>query len=644
MERREKEMIKFSFLGEIFICSSLVFSALQTLLGFTKGIKFQGLKFLSSLTTLFLIFSFLTLIFAFITSDFSLKVVFLHTHEKTPFLYKLSAAWGHHEGSFLLWISCLSSYGFFFAFKKSSLLETVKNKTLGFQGFLIFIFLLFLIFTSDPFNTFSEGPLNGLDLNPILQDVSLSIHPPILYLGYAGFSLIFSLCVSFLLNGNCDQKIFLQEIRFWGLLPLAFLTFGIMIGSYWAYYELGWGGYWFWDPVENASLMPWISGVAFIHAVLLAQRKNIFYGWPLFFGFLTFLLCVFGTFLVRSGLLMSVHNFAEDPDRGNFILMILTLLSAGSFILFLSRRHAFKNEILLQKEDVSFFLKIQRGLFLFFLSVIFLGTLYPLILETLTHKTLSVGAPYFNKVLLVPCIVALGLMIFVPFSTTLNAAKNNKALLTSFLGAAVLTVWLFPAQISYISVAMGFFVSSALVLKIGLFWLHNLKAFLKDFKFLGMGFAHMGIGLMMIGIFYNAAHQKEIFFPLKKGESQMFQGFTFNVQDFYLENYPTWRSLSALLKVQDSSSIFFLRPERRFYVYKNHETTETALYSLPRTAFLSDLYVTLGEEVSPQCFEFYIKYYPFIRLIWLGAGLVGLGLGLSCFERIRYKRKGIVTG
>lgn len=630
-------MIQISFLGETFLFISLIFSALQTLLGFTKNIKFQGLKCLTSLTSLFLLCAFLTLIFAFTISDFSLKVVFLHTHEKTPFLYKLSASWGHHEGSFLLWILCLSFYGFLFAFKKSFLLETVKNKVLGLQGFLVFLFLLFLILTSDPFSTFSESPLNGLDLNPILQDVSLSIHPPILYLGYVGFSLVFSLCSSFLLNSKCDQKIFLQEIRFWGLLPLSFLTFGIMMGSYWAYYELGWGGYWFWDPVENASLMPWISGVAFIHAVLLAQKKNIFFGWTLFFGFLTFLLSVFGTFLVRSGLLISVHSFAEDPARGNFILIILGLLSGMSLILFLCRRHSFKRETLSNGSEASFFLKMNGLLFLFFLSVVFLGTVYPLVFQMLTHKTLSVGAPYFNKVLFIPGIMALGLMIFVPFSR--NLMKNNMVSLISFLGAGLLTLTLFSFEILFIPVAFGFFVAMGLVLRMLLSWFYNFKDSLKNYKFRGMGLAHMGIGLMMAGVFYNAAHHKETFFLLKEGEVQKFQGLTFSVRHFSLENFSTWRSLSALLEVQDVSNTFFLEPERRFYFYKNQETTETALYSFPRTGFLSDLYVILGKEVSPHRFEFYVKYYPFIRLIWLGAGCVGIGLGLSCFGRIRYKRK-----
>jgi len=561
-------------------------------------------------------------------------------------LYKISGVWGNHEGSMLLWALILAIFGAAVAVFANGLPSTLKARVISVQAMIGFCFLTFIVFTSNPFDRLDPPPLNGLGLNPILQDPGLAFHPPLLYLGYVGFSVAFSFAIAGLLEEQIDGS-WGKWVRPWVISAWTSLTAGIVLGSWWAYYELGWGGWWFWDPVENASFMPWLFGTALLHSVIVVEKRNTLKIWTLLLAILTFFLCLLGTFLVRSGVLTSVHAFASDPERGIFILMILILAVGGALILF-----ALKAPRITSSVSFSFFSResaiILNNLILTFSSItVLLGTLYPLILESITGGTnsVSVGPPYFNLTF-VPIMIPL--LIAISFGPLLAWKHNNLAVIANKLKIALISAAV-AAIITYIIVPDGpilapIAIGLAIWIAVGSLteWAMKTKLFDKPFNITnlkfsyfiraisGMTFAHLGLSILIIGITGSSAWQTEFITSLYLGESKQFKEHKITlekVEYFSGPNYEVERAHLLITKPNGETLKFM--PERRFFPVSGQTTTEASI----KTTLLVDLYAVLGESKVHQKSEkkwtlrFFIN--PLIPWIWFGAVLMVCGGLLS---------------
>lgn len=606
-------------LGEGLLLMAFATGLCQFFLALSPSIRWEASKITGVISFIVTVFSFCVLLYAFGIQDYTIKSVYLHSHADTPFLFRIAASWGHHEGSLMLWVMFSGWYGFLGGKFLKGFSESFKKTFLAVLGFNKIAFIGFILFFSNPFEELSIIPLEGKDLNPLLQDVSLLVHPPFLYMGFVGFLLPYALSIAYFLFPQ-NNVLYLENLRKSTAIPWAFLTLGIGLGSFWAYYELGWGGYWFWDPVENASLIPWLGGCILLHALGLWRQKHDFARWTLGWALLLYPLSILGTFMVRSGLLTSVHAFAFDPKRGFFIFCILLFFLGAAAYVFLKGKILENETSSLKKKKLypSLFLILQNGIFLFFLSVVLIGTFYPLFSEVFLKVPLFVGPTYYTT-LMAPCaICALVLLVFLPTSDNKRILRlYEREDVLSLLAGLVITLCLYryKGEISFLG---GLFLWASLSLCLRLF----LHAFYVRKK-ISLFFAHFGIGVFMIGVLISALFVEEAQMLMKKGEKITFSGITLEMKELCLEDQTSYIRAQAVLEEEKGS--FSVVPERRFYKVRKQETSEIALSFLRKTGFLSHFYVRLGEEVTPQVFEMHFKYYPLISLIWVGWGFIAIG-------------------
>ncbi|HBC00254.1 heme lyase CcmF/NrfE family subunit [Pseudomonas sp. NP21570] len=593
----------------------------------------------------FLGFSFACLTYAFMVDDFSVAYVAHNSNSALPWYYKFSAVWGAHEGSLLLWAFILAGWTFAVAIFSRQLPEDMLARVLGVMGLISIGFLLFLIVTSNPFERLlPQVPMDGRDLNPLLQDFGLIVHPPMLYMGYVGFSVAFAFAIAALLGGRLDAA-WARWSRPWTLVAWAFLGLGIALGSWWAYYELGWGGWWFWDPVENASFMPWLVGTALIHSLAVTEKRGVFKSWTVLLAIAAFSLSLLGTFLVRSGVLTSVHAFATDPERGVFILVFLLMVVGGSLTLFAMRAPVVKSQVGFGLWSRETLLLVNNLLLVVATAMILLGTLYPLLLDALSGAKLSVGPPYFNA-MFVPLIGALmltlGVGILVRWKDT--PLKWLLGMLTPVLITSVVLGGLG-------SLLFGDFNWAVLAVSLLAAWvviagIRDLldktrhKGLFKGMRSLapsywGMHLAHLGLAVCAIGVVLTSHQSAERDLRLAPGESLSLGGYEFVFEGAVHHEGPNFTSDKATIRVLDGDKqIATLHPEKRLYTVQQMPMTEAGIDA----GFTRDLYVALGEPLGDGAWAVRVHIKPFVRWIWLGALMMGLGGVLAASDR-RYRVK-----
>lgn len=585
----------------------------------------------------FVTIAFVTLVTCFVQDDFSVAYVAENSYSGLPFIYKICAVWGAHEGSLLLWSFILSLWTLAFSFK--AMPQKYQTVTLSILGAINFGFLLLLLHTSNPFQRLLPySPTEGVDLNPLLQDPGFVLHPPILYMGYVGLALPFALSITGLIFTK-ENFAWTKLARPFALLAWAFLTLGITLGSWWAYYELGWGGWWFWDPVENASFMPWLLGAALIHALFMSFHENHFPIWCTFLAISAFLLSLLGTFLVRSGVVSSVHAFASDPLRGSFILGFFILVMVCSFSLFLYRfwqAPPASKVPLLSKESFIF---LGNILFLVATLTILLGTLFPLITEVLWQEKMSVGPPYFNQVfmpLMLPLFILMAVAPYIAWrkDSFLLLKKKITSLLVMFFGCALLILGFLTRVLPWTSL-IGVLLAAWIILAT----LYKLILALKkswSLKFSGMFFAHFGLGLAILGMSLVTVLETETEVALKPASSVEVAGYTFvfqKLEDCQGSNYEG-KKAEFLVKDKEKTRCV-LKPEKRFFVPRNLPMTETAI----KAELLQDFYIALGEPLADGSWTVRLYIKPFIRFIWLGGLCIALGALLSSIQAFRQESK-----
>ena len=577
-----------------------------------------------------IVVSFVILMNAFVVDDFSVKYVANNSNTQLPTIYKIAGVWGAHEGSLLLWALILSAWSVAVSFFSKRLPSEVLNHILIVLGVISVGFLLFLLFTSNPFERLSVIPIEGRELNPLLQDFGLAIHPPMLYMGYVGMAVPFAFVLSSLIRGHLDST-WLRWSRPWTLVAWSFLTIGITLGSWWAYYELGWGGWWFWDPVENASFMPWLVGVALIHSLSVSEKRGAFKHWTVLLAISGFSLSLLGTFLVRSGILTSVHSFASDPARGLFILIFLIIVVGGSLILYAFRANQMSSNSsfsILSREST---LLVNNILLVAAMLSVFLGTLYPLLLDALNLGKISVGAPYFDAVFVPIMVPAVIVMAIAPI---LRWKKDNKSRLANELiavciGAILLfLVSLLLSNNIYILLAYFLFIWTAL---------HSIRLFIQrlskkgsmSLSFIGMLLAHLGVGVFILGATITSQLGVERDIKMDLNESVNIEGYRFvfrGVEGFSKENYQGNRGIVEVYF--EDEKIIILKPEKRQYI-SGMPMTEAAI----DPSLYRDIYVALGESLEGNSWSLRIYYKPLVRCIWLGGILIALGALLAAFDR-----------
>jgi cytochrome c-type biogenesis protein CcmF len=595
---------------------------------------------LAAFTLVVLAFSALTA--AHVTSDFSVANVFENSHTLKPLLYKFTGVWGNHEGSMLLWVLILTLFAALVALFGGNLPPSLKANVLAVQGWIGSAFLLFILTTSNPFARLVPAPVEGRDLNPVLQDIGLAVHPPMLYLGYVGFSVAFSFAVAALIDGRIDAA-WARWVRPWTLMAWMFLTAGIAMGSYWAYYELGWGGWWFWDPVENASFMPWLSGTALLHSAIVMEKRAALKIWTLLLAILTFSFSLLGTFLVRSGVLTSVHSFASDPTRGVFILVILALFVGGSLSLFALRAGTLQQGGLFQPISREGALVFNNLFLTTAAASVLIGTLYPLVLETLTGAKISVGAPYFNLTfgpLMAPLLLAMpfgpllawkrgdlygaGQRLMLVFGLALIAALATVYATTgtpvlSALGAG-LAVWVMAGSLAELWGRSGIGKGGAV--------LARLKGLPRSVY--GSALGHFGIGLTTLGIVFVTAFGTEQVLVMKTGDEVKTAGYTLAFEGLSKRQGPNYEEEFGTFRLLDPAraALAVIESSKRFYPARAMPTTEAGI----ETRGMSQVYVSLGEK-SRGGIVVRIWYKPLVTLIWGGAALMALAAFISLTDR-----------
>ncbi|GJE56685.1 heme lyase CcmF/NrfE family subunit [Methylobacterium thuringiense] len=595
-----------------------------------------------------ILFAFGALTYAHVMSDFSVKNVVENSHTMKPLIYKISGVWGNHEGSMLLWVLILSLFGAMVAVAKNSVPPVLRTNTLAVQALITFVFVLFIITTSNPFDRVAPAPLEGNDLNPLLQDFGLAVHPPLLYLGYVGFSITFAFAAAALIDGRIDA-VWARAVRPWTLTAWVFLTLGIAMGSYWAYYELGWGGWWFWDPVENASLMPWIAGTALLHSTVVMEKRDALKVWTVLLSVLTFSLSLMGTFIVRSGLLTSVHTFASDPTRGVFILAILVLFIGGSLTLFAWRAPSLRQGGLFAPISREGALVMNNLFLVAACATVLVGTLYPLLLEMLTGEKISVGPPFFNWTF-VP--LAIPLLLIVPFGQSLawkrgDVAAAAQRLFAAFAFAFVVGIgtaaytWGGPVM-APVAIGLGAYliIGSALEILSRARGYGNSRS--RDLGTIarraiglprsawGTALAHAGVGVVVIGI---AAQSwaLEGLGTLKPGQSLAVGPYVATLDKVGPQSGENYEETAAFLTVRTAKgdTVGPVETGKRFYPSRKMTVTESGLMTIG----FSQVYASLGEVLPDGSIGLRLYYKPLILLIWLGAVVMALGGALSLTDR-----------
>ena len=577
----------------------------------------------------FVSLSFLGLVQSFISSDFSNETVFNHSHTTVPTFYKISGAWGNHEGSLLLWLLVLTLFIFLFLLRSNDQPKKYRILTLLFQQIIIVGFFVFLIKTSNPFNYIFPIPKEGLGLNPILQDPALAIHPPILYLGYVGSSIIFSSALAAVVT-NYISSSWAKHIKKWILTSWIFLTLGILLGSIWAYYELGWGGFWFWDPVENVSLMPWLALITLLHCTLVLEKKQILTSWVVILSIATFTLSMCGTFLVRSGILNSVHTFANDPERGLYILIflsILVFLSIFIFLFFYKSEKTTTNSFFWLSKETS--ILINNWFMMYFLSVVLIGTTYPIFLEVLSSEKISVGPPFYNKLIipfLVPFLLA---MAIGPKLKWIKSELENKLNLILFLIISLLLSTFIIRNLD-----INFLINTILVTSAFYLFLITLKDFFsKKFKNLSQNLAHFSFSLLILSILFNNFLSTEIITNLKINETYENDALKINFEGIEQRDEQNFKAIIGKFVIEhNGGQTDIMQPELRIYNQPNIITSEADI----KTTLYKDKFMTMNSVQNQEYFNIRYQVKPFMIWIWLSTFLISLS-GLIGFFKKRYE-------
>ena len=597
-------------------------------------------KLFSILTVFLVTGSFICLIYSFLVDDFSVAYVATNSNTLLPDYYKFAATWGAHEGSLVLWILCLSLWLVGYMFSKNNVNDSFSSITFAVMNQVIFAFILFTLFTSNPFERLLPfSPLEGGDLNPSLQDFAFTIHPPLLYLGYSGLALPFSLAVAAMITKNIDS-LWASNSRPWSLLSCAFLTLGIGLGSWWAYYELGWGGWWFWDPVENAAFVPWLISIALFHSLIVTERRGVFKNWSLLLSILSFGASLLGTFLVRSGVLTSVHAFALDPERGLFILGIFTYFIFGALLIYSLKNTKTQSESTYSLTSIEFGFLLNNLLLVVLAISIMFGTVFPLLYEAYTNgDQVSVGPPYFN-ILILPFAIGLGFLqgigLFLGWSDTKDFSFLNRLVIEAMTVLIVINIVLY--------FLFGSFNTGSLVACLLFAWIvsgnildvvinkrsvSKIKSFL-SFR-LGAIFAHLGIAFLVLGIGVVSSYSSEKELLLSVGESYDLDGYVFEFENMNVKRGPNYIADVAILKIRENTKTISLSSEKRNYLSANQETTEVGIVA----DLFKDYYVALGENLQGDTWSFRLQVKPFVRWIWFGALLVAIGTFISSIKLLR---------
>lgn len=636
-------------LGQYAIIVALTVSIAQTLIPLVGAYRrdYQQMAFAgfaSFVQFLFLSVAFGLLAYAFVVSDFSLTIVATNSNTAMPFFFRLAATWGNHEGSLLLWVTILALFSFAIAAFGRNLPITLKARVLAIQAAISSGFLILMIFTSNPFDRMHPVPADGQELNPLLQDIGLVLHPPFLYLGYVGFSVAFSFAVAALIEGRVDA-VWARFLRPWVLAAWIFLTIGITLGSFWAYYELGWGGWWFWDPVENASFMPWLAGTALLHSAIVVERRQTLVVWTLLLAILTFSLSLVGTFLVRSGIITSVHAFAVDPARGVGVLALILLATGGSLTLFSIRARNLDRLVPFTIVSREGGLVLNNILLVVATGTVFLGTFYPLFVELLSDEKISVGPPFYNQSF-VPVMVPLALAVAVGSSLRWKRDRLSEAvarlkvpLVLAILVAVVLVLWY---GLGALGAALGMALSAWLIF--GTAYILAKRMRLADRNLgrslralvttpratYGMILAHMGLGLFVAGVTAVTAFEQERIVALSKGESVEIAHLSVMLDDVSGGAQDNFQFERGHFTVSNGTQqILQLTSERRFYPVSERVTTEAGI----RPIGLTNIYVAMGEPNDAGQWVARVYYHPLVLLIWFGPALMALGGALSLADR-----------
>ncbi|NQY26400.1 MAG: heme lyase CcmF/NrfE family subunit [Piscirickettsiaceae bacterium] len=591
---------------------------------------------------LFVALAFVILTFAFISDDFSVRYVAQHGNTQMPLLYKVSAVWGAHEGSLLLWVMLLAAWGAALTLFTKSIPVEMMSRVIAVMGMISIGFLAFMIFTSNPFERLYPLVMEGQGLNALLQDPGLALHPPLLYMGYVGFSVAFSFAIAALIGGNLDSA-WARVSRPWTIAAWVFLTAGITLGSWWAYNELGWGGWWFWDPVENASLMPWLLGTALIHSLAVTDKRAALKRWTVLLAILAFSASLLGTFIVRSGVLTSVHAFATDPERGVFILAFLFIVIGGSLTLYAWRAPSISLGGRFNFMSRESFILANNVLILVIAAFVLLGTLYPLIYDAMGWGKISVGFPWFNQMLLWFSPLLLILLGIGPVTHWRQVSLNHvwKQIRTPLVLTIVLTSGLtIIFSLGFSNALLGLFLALWVLISSLSIWLKPLangkplsSLVNRSASYYGMLVAHFGVGILVIGITFVSSHEIEKDLSMAPGDSYQMASYLFTfegVKEVVGTNYVAQQGIVNVFK--DDILIAKLRPEKREYSTQTMPMTEAAI----DVGIWRDLYVSLGDEILDGAWSLRLYYKPFVRWIWAGGLLIALGGFLAGIDR-RYR-------
>jgi cytochrome c-type biogenesis protein CcmF len=578
---------------------------------------------------LFLI-SFLLYVYLALTDNFSVSYIAQHSNSLLPNFYKVTSIWSAHEGSMFLWIVFLSLWGFVFNLYNDNNLN-VKNLSIGIISIIIVGFQLFLLVTSNPFEiVLPFAPENGADINPVLQDPALAIHPPTLYLGYVGFVIPFAYSLAFLINGNKSLN-WEKKVKSWSVMAWVFLTIGISLGSWWAYYELGWGGYWFWDPVENVALMPWLAATAFIHSLSVASKSNVLRIWNLLLSIIVFSLSLFGAFIVRSGIIDSIHSFANDPQRGMYLLAFIAIILFVSLGLFISRFSMFDSSKNIKSLSKESFISLNNIFFGVLIFSTMMGITYPLIYELLYSQKISVGAPFYNAIY-APITILATVMLVVSIDSKWGRTIDIKgsfsmlyvSLAISLVGLVV--IGYFIGEMPFI-IMLSFFMGLVIIFRYSILVINNFLH--KKYTNIPSVLAHTGLGLLILSISANSILSSEKVFNMKPNETRSFQNITVRFSELELLNNSNHDSIRATFSINSEGKSFFLSPEKRKYFARGQITSETAIKIMP----FKDIYLTIGEQLDNGQWVVNVQLNYFIRFIWLSAAMMALS-GLIIIKNI----------
>jgi cytochrome c-type biogenesis protein CcmF len=622
-----------SNLGNILLFLNVILS-LSVIYAANRNLKTSGgvdknIFQLSLIQSTSIIICFFVLIAAFIVSDFSLITVYQNSHSLKPLFYKIAGTWGNHEGSLLLWAIILSIFSFLFLVYNKNHPKKFRLLTLIIQNILILGFLFFIIFNSNPFSKISPIPSEGLGLNPILQDPALAIHPPLLYVGFVGASIYFSAAIASLIT-NYSEKSFSLSIKNWVLISWCFQTLGILVGSIWAYYELGWGGFWFWDPVENASLLPWFAMTALFHSLIVFEKRNLFYFWVIILCLITFTLSVTGTFLVRSGILNSVHTFASDPTRGIYILIFLSLMIFGSIFLLFKKYK--KENYDLNRNSKETYILVNNWFMMFYLITVLLGTIYPIFTDALTDNKISVGPPFYNAIIFPVVVVFLLFMALGPKAKWIkNKFENIRTYILILIGAIGLNLAIIFFFKSY-SILSNFIIISALFLIISSL-IDIAKALKKNKLDFARIISHTSFGFLVLFIGLNDIFSLEKDYNIKLGETKKFENYSIQLQNLDLKNYKNYQAVIGKLEIKNinSNQTNVLNPEIRIYDKPKTLTYEAAI----KTSLIKDYYLTMSNIDRSDYYNIKFQKKPLMAWIWISVIMIVVGGSIRLFSNAK---------